>query len=429
MTTAAAADPAVDSGDARTAAIVDRIVRRLASPGPAPGRPGAAQSLAAGAAGVALLHIERALTGPGSWQTVHTWLAAVTRDGVIAGTDAGLYLGAPAVAFVLHAAVADGADRYRRGIAAVDRAVADLVHQRVDHAHARLEDRRLPRTAEFDLIAGLTGLGVHLLHHRPGSDALGRVLTHLVRLTEPLRHEGRLLPGWWTEQDPHGAVSAAFPGGHANLGMAHGISGPLALLALAGRRRVLVEGQQAAIERVCDWLDRWRQNSAAGPWWPRWVTEQERRSGRVTQYGPGRPSWCYGTPGLARAQQLAGLACADGPRQRLAEDALARCLTDLDQLGRLNDAGLCHGWAGLLQTTRRAAGDAASPTLATLLPALTAGLAEQAAGRAGPSGAGGFLEGEAGTALALEAFPPSGDAHASVAAAPASGWDACLGIS
>ncbi|MGH3701089.1 MAG: hypothetical protein ACRDRU_29635 [Pseudonocardiaceae bacterium] len=36
-----------------------------------------------------------------------------------------------------------------------------------------------------------------------------------------------------------------------------------------------------------------------------------RRRGRPQQTTPMRPSWCYSTPGLARAQQLAGQATAD----------------------------------------------------------------------------------------------------------------------
>ncbi|MGH8910153.1 MAG: lanthionine synthetase LanC family protein [Egibacteraceae bacterium] len=48
----------------------------------------------------------------------------------------------------------------------------------------------------------------------------------------------------------------------------------------------------------------------------------------VQQPGPQRPSWCYGTPGLTRAQQLAALALGDRQRQRQAENALAGCITD-----------------------------------------------------------------------------------------------------
>lgn len=55
--------------------------------------------------------------------------------------------------------------------------------------------------------------------------------------------------------------------------------------------------------------------------------------------------------GLARAQQLAGLALGDTARTRLAEQSLAVCLGDRRQLDQLASVSLCHGWAGTLQAT------------------------------------------------------------------------------
>jgi lantibiotic biosynthesis protein len=132
----------------------------------------------------------------------------------------------------------------------------------------------------------------------PASSALEHVLDYLVRLTEPLRADGETLPGWWTGDDPSFTSAPAFAGGHANLGMAHGITGPLTLIALA---TITVGGQDEAISRICGWLDNWRQDDPTGHWWPQWITRPEQRTQRTTQPGPGRPSWCYGTPGLARA--------------------------------------------------------------------------------------------------------------------------------
>lgn len=85
-------------------------------------------------------------------------------------------------------------------------------------------------------------------------------------------------------------------------------------------------------------------------WWPERVTRDEHRARRARQKEPLRPSWCYGTPGQARAQQLAGQAIGDTERQRIAEQALLGCVTDERQLTRLTDVSLCHGWAGLAQT-------------------------------------------------------------------------------
>jgi hypothetical protein len=130
---------------------------------------------------------------------------------------------------------------------------------------------------------------------------------------------------------------------HGNFGLAHGIAGPLALLATALRHGHTVPGQRQAITRICDWLDRWRNGTDSHAWWPDLITRAEHRRGELQRPGPRRPSWCYGTPGIARAEQLAGLALGDRDRQRQAEQALAGCLTDDQQLAQLTDASLCHG--------------------------------------------------------------------------------------
>lgn len=371
-----------------------------------------AQSLAKGGIGTALMHIERAHTGRGSWERAHSWVQKAAAAPVSATDEACLYFGAPALAFLLHAAQADGVPRYAAASERIDTAVRRLAHRRLDLAHARIDSAQPAAFAEYDLLHGLTGIGAHLLHHDLADDALGRILTYLVRLTRPLTVDGQRLPGWWVHHDPQRGTSDHFPGGHANLGIAHGITGPLALLAQAQRRRITVDGQREAIELICTWLDSWRRENDTGTWWPQWVTTEALRSRRTDQSGPQRPSWCYGTPGLARAQQLAALATADTDRQRMAEHAFANCLADPNQLARIHDPGLCHGWAGLAQAANRAAADALTPALAHHLPFLTDRLDREGTDTAG------FLDGWAGADLA-RATEAEGQP-------PVTGWDACL---
>jgi len=176
----------------------------------------------------------------------------------------------------------------------------------------------------------LTGLGVAL--RRIGDlELLREVLSYLVRLTEPIDR----LPGWWCPTGPHRNQPGPAGGHSKNLGMAHGIGGPLALLAQGLWAGITVNGQRDALSGICAFLDTWRQEGDAGPWWPQWLTLDELRTGQTTQPGPLRPSWCYGTPGLSRAQQLAAIASGDTARQHLAEHALAACLSDPAQLDQI----------------------------------------------------------------------------------------------
>ncbi|MGP3959737.1 lanthionine synthetase C family protein [Nonomuraea sp. 3N208] len=379
------------------------LAARLAHPDQAPDPDGHPQSLSRGAAGVALLHIERAATGQADWGIAHAWLAAATASPVSIGPQAGLLFGTPALAFVLHGTTTVPG-QYERALAALDNHVAALARQRLDQAHTRIDRQAPPSLAEFDLFKGLTGLGAHLLRRQPAGDLLAEVLVYLVRLTRP-RSDG--LPGWWTHEQPTGRRASATAGGHGNLSMAHGISGPLALLSLASLAGIIVDGQAEAIARICAWTDTWRQHHPAGPWWPEVITLPEARTGRSRQARPLRPSWCYGTPGHVRAQQLAGLALSDPLRQRAAEQALYGCLSDPSQLALVTDLSLCHGWAGLLHTASRIAANANSPALTARVHGLADRLTTPGSGLVR-----GFLTGSAGLALA--------------ATTTVTGWDACL---
>ncbi|PNG93440.1 lanthionine synthetase C family protein [Streptomyces malaysiensis] len=364
------------------------------------------QSLAHGPLGIALLHIEQAHRGTGSWQSVHRQLAAI--GPLIDNNEANLFLGAPAMAYALHLAAADS-DRYATALHTLDAIVAAHTRRRLSAAHARIDQGKPTSFAEYDLLRGLTGLGALLLRRAPDSHEMRGVLEYLVRLTEPLPSPGgETLPGWWVWHAPiH--LGAPTPGGHANAGLAHGITGPLALLALAKRHGITVHGHNDAMARICRWLDRIRRTDQHGTCWPPWVTKTT-----AVPTSPATPSWCYGAPGLARAQQLAAIALGDVDRKRMAERALLYCLADPRQLNQLTNRGLCHGVGGLIRIVQRVAQDAEKPSVFTdRLPQLNESFLNL-----NPLAESGFLEGAVGAVLAFQS--------AEVGTAPATDWDACL---
>lgn len=444
-------DPMNDPVNADIALILSAgIADLLAHPDTAPAVATAdrtRQHLAFGPIGIALLHIERAALQLGPWQRAHDWLAAATRLPFTSGADSHPFYGAPALAHVLACAAdhlpAAYAGSYRRNLDLLDRQLVGDMRRRLDAAHRRIDAGQLPALAEFDAIRGLTGLGRYLLRRDPASPDMQAVLDYCIRLTEPIIHEGEALPGWWTPTGPAGRPDDHFPGGHANNGIAHGIGSVLALLALSARRGATVPGHCRAMRSILVWLDRWRTSAAHGPAWPYWVNRDDLRhddlrrdagrAGRLAPTTPRRPSWCYGTAGLARAQQLAALALGDADRRAKAETALLDALTDPAQLGATVDTGICHGFAGLAHLAARTAADAAPATadrlravlpalLATLLPPGTApdqAATKEAATKLVDNSAGpGLLDGAAGTAL--------GVLCAATAEAPRTAWDTCL---
>ncbi|MFI6396200.1 lanthionine synthetase LanC family protein [Nonomuraea sp. NPDC050540] len=342
----------------------------------------ATQALAEGALGQALLHIERAdLAG------ARALLEEAVCGGVSTGSNASLYHGAPALEFVF-----SRAGRIDREVqAGVDRVVA----ARLTAARQRRLARRLPPLAEFDLISGLTGLGALLLA-RPGSSRLlDEVLTHLVSLACPVEVGGGMVPGWWSPDSP--TPDAVVLGGHGNNGMAHGIAGPLALLALAARRGIHVDGQREAITTFVTWLEQF------GSFY--WITFDQLTADEPALASPLRPSWCYGDLGIARALQLAALAYCSHARREKAEEIALAALADAKRLDRVTDASLCHGWAGLLAATTAIAADSAAPDRFT---ASIQHLRQRLAEGIGELPKLGFLEGRAGAQLALEGSNASG---------------------
>ncbi|MFE0150164.1 lanthionine synthetase LanC family protein [Nonomuraea sp. NPDC059007] len=341
----------------------------------------ATQALAEGALGQALLHIEHAdLAG------ARPLLKEAVSGGVSTGSNASLYHGAPALEFVLSRA--GSIDRDVR--AGVDR----VVTARLAAARQRRLARQLPPLAEFDLISGLTGLGALLLA-RPGpSRLLDDVLTHLVSLACPVEVGGRMLPGWWSPDSPtHDAVAL---GGHGNNGVAHGIAGPLALLSLAARRGIHVDGQREAITTFSTWLEQF------GSFY--WITFDQLTADKPLP-PPLRPSWCYGAVGIARALQLAALAHCSPARREKAEEIAVAALADAERLDRVTDASLCHGWAGILAAATAIAADSAAPDRFTAsIQHVRHRLAEGIGALPKP----GFLEGRAGAQLALEGSNATG---------------------
>ncbi|MGW9212298.1 lanthionine synthetase C family protein [Embleya sp. NPDC055664] len=374
--------------------------------------PTRAQDLFAGTPGVALLYGARA--GLAEWTTAHTWARAMTRDPVHAHPDfLCLSQGAPAVAFALREI---GHRAYGRALDVLDDAITAGIRHRLGRAHERIDRGELPALREYDLVGGMTGLGAYLLHQGQDTLLLRDVLGYLTRLTHPIRSGADELPGWWTRDSPGGQPSPHWPGGHLNLGIAHGCAGVLTLLSTAMRHGVTVPEHVEAMARITDVFDAWRRNTPR-PWWPGVITRTEWHDGAPHHDGPQRPSWCYGTPGQARAQQLAGLALGDAERRLHAEAALLACVTDPRQLALLNDASVCHGWAGLLQATRRAAADADDAgALNKRIPILLDGMHRHLRRRGIPADAG-LLTGRAGVSL-VEHGLKQGQCMSS--------WDTCL---
>ncbi|MEU0938787.1 lanthionine synthetase C family protein [Embleya sp. NPDC005971] len=444
-----ATDTVVPRHADRARTIVARVLDRLADPagvvadtnaaavaaGADAGTPVWADlSLSGGYPGVSLAFSGTAPRGPEHPVRAHAYLAramaALARERFPAG---GVFDGPGAVAvatLVAHHATGG----YVSALARLDE------HQRrvVQATLPRLRiDEPLPTNGEFETVRGLSGIGRYLLARVEDdtggaacADELQTVLSHLTALADgEITHRGRKVPRWWTLAAPKLGQEAELPDGHLNLGLSHGVAGPLALLALAWRAGVRVPGQRAAIESLVALLAECAVPDGDALWWPPVRTLDEWAAGPDPDAQAPRPSWCYGVPGVSRAIQSAALALDRPDWHELTRRSLTGLLdTPIADWG-IDDAALCHGWGGMLHLLGLLGehlDDARLPLVRDELAALVLDQYHDAY-RFGfrttmtdlPQGTDvpAFLEGAAGIALALDAYA-EGRATA--------GWDLAL---
>lgn len=206
-----------------------------------------------------------------------------------------------------------------------------------------LERLREPWTGDYDLVLGPVGLGVYALERLPRPEAL-ECLGGILRCLEELAESTAQGTTWrtrpellWEEQ------REMYPEGCHNLGMAHGVSGIIALLGL-------LSGIDSLRDRAGSLL------AGAMPWFLAQELPPESRSRFATvaeNPSPCRLAWCYGDAGIAAA--LLGAARRSGnPEWEREALRISTAAAERDpETAGVADAGLCHGAAGLLHVFNR----------------------------------------------------------------------------
>jgi hypothetical protein len=280
----------------------------------------------------------------------------------------GLFSGLSGLAFAAWQLSRQGA-RYQRLLARLDEAICARAVVLADGLAAQ---RGGMTVGEFDVISGLSGVGAYLLCRRdqPGPAA---ALAAVIRALVDLAADENGVPRWhtparllWDE-----GMKKTYPDGNLNCGLAHGIPGPLAFLSLAVQEGFVVEGLPEAVEWIADWVcanrcdDSWGINwSTAVPLEPDVSAEAgalRPASAQSAPDGPSRSAWCYGSPGVARALWLAGVALDRDDYRSVAIPAMEAVFRRPVATRRIDSPTFCHGVAGLLAIALRFANETGLP--------------------------------------------------------------------
>ncbi|MBV2156708.1 lanthionine synthetase C family protein, partial [Kitasatospora sp. SUK 42] len=333
-----------------------------------------------GHAGIAILFAHLGHRSGTPDPSTHDYLReAVTALQATAQPRGSLYYGIPAVALAAATAAQEPA-HYSNLLSSLDQAIASAVERTAASSRQHRTTAHAGTTpSAYDAISGLSGVGRYTLARGERMRSSTKtVLESLVKLTEPVMVDNRPTPGWWIADPPPSSHLNRFTNGYFDLGIAHGIAGPLALLSLAALRGFTVSGQTSAIERIVDWLLLWTLTDEHGPYWPTIVSLEEERGQAPRPESRSRGgAWCYGSPGIARALQLASQALTRPQWEQTAIAATRAVFDRASDMDTLYDAGLCHGWAGLLQPLLRITEDSDDQNLQSHIPELTERIIEQ----------------------------------------------------
>jgi lantibiotic modifying enzyme len=311
-------------------------------------------SLTGGYAGLALLaaYLDTCYPAEGWDQAGHRHLSlAVAQMVSLPSTDIGLSSGIAGVAFTAWSLSRSGT-RYRTLLAQCDQQIGERIHDVLAGLDAQQHGYA---ASQYDVISGLSGVAAYLLC-RAGEDAeldssLRAIAGQLIALSAS--QDG--CPRWFIPRRlvSHPDWLVSFPDGMLDAGLAHGIAGPLALLALLALHGVDLDGITLALDRMATWIIEHRTDDA---WGPNWASAYPL-PGRATTLHPAHSAWCYGAPGICRALWLAGEALDRDQYRSAAIEAMKAVCHRPQHVRGLKSPGLCHGTAGLLQIMLRFAHD------------------------------------------------------------------------
>jgi hypothetical protein len=308
---------------------VDAIADRLGALPALDTGPADRVSLADGYPGLAVLfgYLAKARPGRGHEATTLRFLGEAITAASQAPLQASLYAGLAGVGWA--------AENLRQQFPQI---VAEEINEEVDEGLREHLDT--PQwTGDYDLIFGLVGLGVYALERLPAPAAIAileQVIDHLAATAER-RPDGIT---WWTDPAWLPAdLRPRTPRGYYNLGLAHGVPGVIALLGVACAAGVGVATARPLLDGAVRWLLAQQEPDGTGF---RYCIQPG-----VSPPRPPRLAWCYGDPGVAAAVLLAARCVSEAGWEREARTiGLRAAARPSDQAG-VQDAGLCHGAAGL----------------------------------------------------------------------------------
>ncbi|MFL0498827.1 hypothetical protein BTA37_30055 [Priestia megaterium] len=242
--------------------------------------------------------------------------------------------------------------RYDKVITTINKFIINHLDEFIEESRKKLFGN--VEMYDYDVIEGLSGVGRYLLNFNSTETekAVKEILRYLVDLTKEFEYENYSIPGWYISKDNQFLENEKeeFPLGNFNLGLSHGIAGPLALLSQAYNNNVHVEEHITAIEKIVSFYLKWASKDGTGVVWPNRVKLEELIEVDLREDSFNNESWCYGIPGIINSLYLSSLATKNLELEEYSLKVAKQMTTRSDKIWSIHSPSFCHGYTGLLNT-------------------------------------------------------------------------------
>lgn len=285
-------------------------------------------------------------------------------DGINSGgfSSVGLFGGISGMAYVFKY-LSDIEDRYVK----ISEVFDQKVQEQLEATLKNIDKAGGEHSSVYDLIGGLTGLCNYLLlsaKYDNKSYALLRDVLDLFKFWSNIEKSLGFHTSSLNSTGYEKSTDEKYNSVSLNLGLAHGIAGPLSLLSFANNMGLTVPDDKDTASNIFRMIEKSTWSSEYGLEVPG-VYFPEVTVDRVEKHIT-RSAWCYGNPGVARAISLAGISFGEQEWVALSGDlAVSICNKPLEAL-QIEAPILCHGRLGTSLILKRMSEDYSSDYLSDL---------------------------------------------------------------
>ncbi|MGZ1529334.1 lanthionine synthetase C family protein [Staphylococcus argenteus] len=186
----------------------------------------------------------------------------------------------------------------------------------------------------YDSISGLAGIGRYLLNRIDVSDKNVKALKSILTYFKNIQYSQN---SWVVPQESQFLESDKnyFTQGNINLGLAHGVLGPMSLFALCMIKGITIENHQQILKDMYKYImdEKFSSND-------RWLQRYDLISER-NHFNYIRNGWCYGNTGVMTTLFLIGQALQDDEIIQMSKKVMLQVVNDKEK--NLISPTVCHG--------------------------------------------------------------------------------------